>query len=75
MEMICARDIDVLYISGSCPSNCSGNGKCLKNGNCECANGFTGIDCSTGEFQLKECLVYFKILEAFFFFLNLFIII
>ncbi|KAM0066802.1 putative leishmanolysin [Helianthus debilis subsp. tardiflorus] len=31
----------------SCPSNCSGNGKCLKNGICECANGYTGIDCST----------------------------
>ncbi|KAI9118354.1 hypothetical protein K1719_010686 [Acacia pycnantha] len=31
----------------SCPSNCSGNGKCLSNGICECKNGYTGIDCST----------------------------
>lgn len=37
-------------ISGSCPRNCNGNGKCLKNGICQCADGFTGIDCSTGEF-------------------------
>ncbi|XP_076940434.1 uncharacterized protein LOC143609606 [Bidens hawaiensis] len=31
----------------SCPSNCNGHGKCLKNGICACNNGFTGIDCST----------------------------
>ncbi|KAL4296012.1 hypothetical protein GQ457_12G019190 [Hibiscus cannabinus] len=31
----------------SCPSNCTGRGKCLSNGVCECDNGHTGIDCST----------------------------
>ncbi|KAL9996310.1 putative leishmanolysin [Helianthus debilis subsp. tardiflorus] len=39
----------------SCPSNCSGNGKCLKNGVCECANGNTGIDCST--VFMVECVI------------------
>ncbi|KAJ0438406.1 hypothetical protein HanRHA438_Chr16g0764221 [Helianthus annuus] len=37
--------------NGSCPINCSENGKCLKNGICECANG--GIYCLTGEFSCK----------------------
>jgi len=31
-------------VSGACPENCSGNGKCL-NGKCECIKGFTGADC------------------------------
>ncbi|KAK4796809.1 hypothetical protein SAY86_029135 [Trapa natans] len=31
----------------SCPSNCSGRGRCLKNGVCHCDNRYTGIDCST----------------------------
>lgn len=31
----------------SCPSYCSGHGKCLEHGVCECENGYTGIDCST----------------------------
>ncbi|WOG99020.1 hypothetical protein DCAR_0418366 [Daucus carota subsp. sativus] len=31
----------------SCPSNCSGHGKCLQNGVCECEKGRTGVDCST----------------------------
>lgn len=31
----------------SCPSSCSGHGKCLLTGVCECQNGYTGIDCST----------------------------
>ncbi|KAF5804515.1 hypothetical protein HanRHA438_Chr05g0207471 [Helianthus annuus] len=29
--------------NGSCPINCSGNGKCLKNGICECVNGIHGF--------------------------------
>lgn len=35
-------------VAGSCPDNCNGHGKCLSNGVCECENGYTGIDCSTG---------------------------
>lgn len=31
----------------SCPSSCSGRGKCLLDGVCECQNGYAGIDCST----------------------------
>ncbi|KAM0062354.1 putative EGF-like domain, peptidase M8, leishmanolysin, EGF-like domain, extracellular [Helianthus debilis subsp. tardiflorus] len=34
-------------VGGSWPINCSGNGECLKNGICECANGYTGIYCLT----------------------------
>ena len=35
--------------AGSCPGNCNGQGKCLSNGICQCENGYTGIDCSTGD--------------------------
>lgn len=31
----------------SCPSNCNGHGKCLRDGVCECEKGRTGVDCST----------------------------
>ncbi|KAK4771023.1 hypothetical protein SAY87_031555 [Trapa incisa] len=31
----------------SCPGNCSGRGRCLKNGVCHCDDRYTGIDCST----------------------------
>lgn len=37
-----------MIFAGTCPSNCSGRGNCLSNGLCECENGYTGIDCSTG---------------------------
>lgn len=38
--------------AGSCPNNCSGHGRCLSSGLCECGNGYTGIDCSTGNSRL-----------------------
>lgn len=35
-------------MAGSCPAGCGGRGTCQQNGICECKNGWTGIDCSTG---------------------------
>lgn len=32
----------------SCPNNCGGHGECLNDGICDCENGYTGTDCSTG---------------------------
>lgn len=46
--ILCEFLTRVLY-AGFCPSNCNGHGKCLQNGICECAKGYTGIDCSTGK--------------------------
>ncbi|KAK1323081.1 hypothetical protein QJS10_CPA02g00100 [Acorus calamus] len=34
-------------LNGTCPGDCSGKGRCLSDGVCECENGHTGIDCST----------------------------
>ncbi|PKI43753.1 hypothetical protein CRG98_035859 [Punica granatum] len=31
----------------SCPGNCSGRGRCLRNGVCQCQDRYTGVDCST----------------------------
>lgn len=45
-------------IAGSCPSHCSGHGKCLENGVCECENGYTGIDCSTGMFSFCQLICF-----------------
>lgn len=46
-----------LSFAGACPDNCHGHGTCHANGICECENGWTGIDCSTGNsfliFDLK----------------------
>lgn len=50
--------IYVFLLSGSCPSNCNGHGKCLPNGVCECVNGYTGIDCATG-IDISLLQVYF----------------
>ena len=33
----------------TCPNDCSGNGKC-NNGKCACKKGFTGFDCSKGNY-------------------------
>lgn len=44
------------FFAGSCPSSCSGHGNCLSKGLCECENGFTGIDCATGNSISFACL-------------------
>ena len=34
-----------------CPLDCSGNGICLYNGQCQCFFGYTGADCATNSGQ------------------------
>ena len=41
-------------ITKSCPSNCSGNGKCT-DGKCKCYTGFSGNDCSGNESCPSNC--------------------
>ena len=48
------RPLNETSISGLCPNNCSSCGKCLSHGVCECENGYTGIDCSTGTLLFLE---------------------
>jgi len=41
-------------IEQRCPFDCSGHGKCLGNGRCQCYTGFSGKDCNTCEGCKKE---------------------
>lgn len=40
----------LIHPSVSCPNNCGGHGECHKNGICHCEKGYTGADCSTGNY-------------------------
>lgn len=40
--------MEKIGVSGVCPGGCSGHGICTDNGMCDCEQGYTGVDCSTG---------------------------
>lgn len=46
------NDILCANLIGSCPSNCSGHGKCLSTGECSCDYGYTAENCAQVELHL-----------------------